>query len=178
MSYSHLTKDQRCTISTMRRRGCSLKEIAEEITRLQTEDAIAKHKPVPDKRSVSSISRELRRNSTKRGTYNPTLANEMAQERSERIVRNRALKPGVLEARPQAAAREEVVARTDFRLPQEKRHTDIKGAHLPGNQEEPGAGEILPPPHEVPPAPRKAVQDGRQVDDPRQGVDTRPPGGG
>ena len=80
----------------MRRRGCSLKEIAEEITRLQTEDAIAKHKPVPDKRSASSISRELRRNSTKRGTYNPTLANEMAKERSERIVRNRALKPGAL----------------------------------------------------------------------------------
>lgn len=96
--YSHLTQAQRYTISNIRKNGCTLKAITKELARLETEAAIESGSPIPERKySVSTISRELRRNRTKRGSYNPEVADEMAQERSERVVHNSALKPGVLQ---------------------------------------------------------------------------------
>ena len=95
--YSHLTQAQRYTIFNMRKNGCTLKAITRELARLETEAAIETGSPIPERKySVSTISRELRRNRTKRGN-NPEVADEMAQERSERVVHNSALKPGVLQ---------------------------------------------------------------------------------
>ncbi len=68
----HLTKEQRYVISVLNKRGESLQSIADEI---------GVHK--------STISRELRRNSSKRGTYNPLKAQEFANERKERFASNR-----------------------------------------------------------------------------------------
>ncbi len=59
---------------------------------------VEKRSAPPQRRiDVSTISRELWRNRTKTGKYNPNTAHKMAMERRERIVRNTALKPGVLE---------------------------------------------------------------------------------
>ena len=82
----------------MRKNGSTLEAITRELVRLETEAAIEAGSPIPERKySVSTISRELRRNRTKRGSYNPEVADEMAQERSERVVHNSALKPGVLQ---------------------------------------------------------------------------------
>lgn len=96
--YKHLISAQRYVISTMRANGATLTAIADELNRLASEDAIAQGLPLPEhKISVSTISRELKRNSTpKLHRYNPRTAQEYADERKERIVRNTALKPGVL----------------------------------------------------------------------------------
>lgn len=81
----------------MRANGFGLQAIADEITRIEAEAAIESGQPLPEKpRSASTISRELRRNRTKTGRYNPRVAHEMAMERRERVVSNSALKPGVL----------------------------------------------------------------------------------
>lgn len=81
----------------MRASGFGLQAIADEITRIEVEAAIESGQPLPEKpRSASTISRELRRNCTKTGRYNPRVAHEMAMERRERVVTNSALKPGVL----------------------------------------------------------------------------------
>lgn len=96
--YNQLTLAQRYTISTMRQNGFSLKAIADELNRIEEEAAISSGNPLPEKkRSASTISRELKRNRTKTGRYNPKLADEMAREKRERIVRNTAIKSGVLE---------------------------------------------------------------------------------
>lgn len=96
--YNQLTSAQRYTISAMRKNGFSLQSIADEINRIELEAALEKGvQPSEKKRSASTISRELRRNRTKTGRYNPQTAQEMAMEKRERIVRNTALKPGVLE---------------------------------------------------------------------------------
>jgi IS30 family transposase len=68
----HLTKEQRYVISAMHKNGFSQNSIAEEIGV-----------------SPSTVSRELKRNSSKRGKYNPEKANEMATERKERFASNR-----------------------------------------------------------------------------------------
>lgn len=95
--YKQLTLAQRYTISAMRQNGSSLQAIADELNRLREEEAVLKGEAAPAKRiAVSTISRELKRNRNKRGGYSPGLANEMAMERRERIVRNTALKAGVL----------------------------------------------------------------------------------
>ncbi len=96
--YKQLTQAQRYTIFSMRTRGCSFQEIADELTRIEREAAQEAGLPVPEKsRSASTISREWKRNRTKRGKYNPKTAHEMAKEKRERIVRNHALAPGVLD---------------------------------------------------------------------------------
>lgn len=96
--YKQLTSAQRYTISAMRQNGKSLQAIADELNRIEREWALERGEPVPEKkRSASTISRELRRNRTKTGKYNPKAAHEMAMEKRERIVRNTALKRGVLE---------------------------------------------------------------------------------
>jgi len=96
--YSHLTQAQRYTIFDMRKNGSTLKAITKELARIEAEAAIESGLPVPEKEySVSTICRELKRNRTKRGSYNPKLADEMAREKSERVVLNSALKPGVLQ---------------------------------------------------------------------------------
>lgn len=64
----HLTKEQRYVISSLFKRGFSRTEIAKEL---------GVHK--------SSIGRELKRNSTKTGKYNPDNANILALERKERF---------------------------------------------------------------------------------------------
>lgn len=95
--YNQLTKAQRYTISTMRQNGSSLQAIADELNRLREEEAALKGETLSSKKiSASTISRELNRNRNKRGGYSPGLADEMAMERRQRIVRNTALKPGVL----------------------------------------------------------------------------------
>lgn len=95
--YKQLTLAQRYTISAMRQNGSSLQAIADELNRLREEEAVLKEEAAPAKKiAVSTISRELKRNCNKIGGYSPGLANEMAMERRERIVRNTALKAGVL----------------------------------------------------------------------------------
>ena len=82
----------------MRQNGFSLQAIADELNRIELESALEKGEPVSEKkRSASTISRELRRNRSKTGKYNPKTAHEIAMEKRERIVRNTALKPGVLQ---------------------------------------------------------------------------------
>lgn len=96
--YNQLTLAQRYTISTMRQNGSSFQAIADELNRLREEESVLRgEKPLVKKISASTISRELNRNRNKKGGYSPGMANEMAMERRERIVRNTALKPGVLE---------------------------------------------------------------------------------
>jgi len=68
----HLTKEQRYVISSLYKRGVKLESIAEEI---------GVHK--------STISREIKRNSGKRGGYNPDRAHLFAQERKERFASQR-----------------------------------------------------------------------------------------
>ena len=68
----HLTKEQRYVISVMHKNGLKRYDIAEELGV-----------------SPSTISRELKRNSSKRGCYHPERADEMAQERKERFCSNR-----------------------------------------------------------------------------------------
>ena len=98
LMYKQLTLAQRYTISSMRQNGSSLQSIADELNRLREEEAALKGEAAPTKKiAASTISRELNRNRNKRGGYSPGLANDMAMERRERIVRNSALKPGVLE---------------------------------------------------------------------------------
>jgi IS30 family transposase len=70
---SHITGEQRYEIARMLQAGCARKVIC---------IAIGKDKSV--------LSRELKRNSSKRG-YSPGLANEYANERKERFRRNRKL---------------------------------------------------------------------------------------
>jgi IS30 family transposase len=97
LMYEQLTQAQRYTISTMRQNGSSLQAIADELNRLREEEAALKGEQAPvKKKAASTIGRELNRNRNKRGGYSPGLAHEMAMERRERIVRNTALKPGVL----------------------------------------------------------------------------------
>lgn len=82
----------------MRQNKSKLQDIADELNRIESEAAKERGILPPEKRiSASTISRELKRNRTKTGKYNPKTAHEMAMERRERIVRNTALKPGVLE---------------------------------------------------------------------------------
>lgn len=96
--YNQLTSAQRYTISVMRKNGFTLQKIADELNRIELEAALEKGIQPPEKRrSASTISRELRRNRTKTGRYNPQTAHEMAMEKRERVVSNTALKPGVLE---------------------------------------------------------------------------------
>lgn len=96
--YKQLTSAQRYTISSMRQNGFSLQAIADELNRIELESALEKGESVPEKkRCASTISRELRRNRSKTGKYNPKTAHEIAMEKRERIVRNTALKPGVLQ---------------------------------------------------------------------------------
>lgn len=96
--YKQLTSAQRYIISFMRQKGFTLQAIADELNSMELEAAREKGEAPPQKlRHVSTVSRELRRNRTKRGRYNPRLAHEMAMERRERVVRNTALEPGVLE---------------------------------------------------------------------------------
>lgn len=95
--YKQLTLEQRYTIFSLRQNGFTLQAIAEELHKIETEAAINSGQALPEKpRSASTISRELRRNLTKTGRYNPKTAHERAMIRRERIVRNTALKPGVL----------------------------------------------------------------------------------
>ena len=68
----HLTKEQRYVLSVMRKKGFKQSDIAKELNV-----------------SPSTVSRELKRNSSKRGKYNPEKANEMANERKERFANDR-----------------------------------------------------------------------------------------
>ena len=85
----------------MRQNNSRLQDIADELNRIESEAAKERCILPPQRRiSASTISRELRRNRTKTGKYNPKTAHEMAMERRERIVRNTALKPGIIEKAP------------------------------------------------------------------------------
>lgn len=77
--YKQLNSEQRYEISALISVNTPVKVIAEKI---------GCH--------ISTVYRELSRNSCKDGHYSAKVAKEMAKERHERIVRNSALKPGVL----------------------------------------------------------------------------------
>lgn len=77
-SYRHLTRIQRHEIKALHSAGHSLSFIAAQI-----------------KVDKSTISREIKRNSCKRGSYNADLAQEMANERKERFSRNRKFDTGM-----------------------------------------------------------------------------------
>lgn len=94
--YNQLTLAQRYVISTLYANGHTLQAIADEINRIEKEAAEQAGLPLPKPRSKSTICRELKRNRTKAGRYNPKSAQEYAMIRRERIVRNTALKPGVM----------------------------------------------------------------------------------
>ena len=80
--YKQLTSAQRYTISAMRQNGFTLQAIADELNRIEREAAVENGETPPQKlRSASTISRELRRNRTKTGKYNPHAAHEMAMEK-------------------------------------------------------------------------------------------------
>ena len=64
----HLTKEQRYVLSVMLNNGFNKTTIAKELNV-----------------HLSTVGRELKRNSLKRGNYNPEKANEMASERKERF---------------------------------------------------------------------------------------------
>ncbi len=74
----HITEAQRYEIFAYLKCGKSNSFIAE---------ALGIHK--------SSISREIKRNSTKTGKYNPKFANELSQERKDRFGRNRKFTMGI-----------------------------------------------------------------------------------
>lgn len=96
--YKQLTQAQRFTIFTMRQNGFSLQAIADELNSIEQEEALLRGEAPPEKkRSASTICRELRRNRSKSGKYSPKIADEIAKIRREHIVRNTALKPGVLQ---------------------------------------------------------------------------------
>lgn len=69
---THLTKEQRYIICTLKKEGFSNKKIAEIINTHQT-----------------SVGRELKRNSSKTGVYNSNYADVFAKERKERFAKNR-----------------------------------------------------------------------------------------
>ncbi len=95
--YNQLTLAQRYTISTMRQNGSTYQAIADEINRIENEAALEAGRPLPKPRAASTIQRELKRNITKTGRYNPKTAHAIAMINRERIVRNTAIEPGVLQ---------------------------------------------------------------------------------
>lgn len=72
LNMKHLTKEQRYVISCLQKRGFSQEAIGKEIGF-----------------NKSTISRELKRNTGKRGVYNPEKAQMLANERKERFCNNR-----------------------------------------------------------------------------------------
>jgi IS30 family transposase len=76
MKKVHLTREQRYTISAMRKQGCAQKLIAE---------AIGKDKSV--------VSRELKRNANSKGKYSFEYAQDAASLRKERMKKPRKLQP-------------------------------------------------------------------------------------
>lgn len=80
----------------MRQNGYTYQAIADEITRIEAEAAIEAGKPIPRPRAASTIQRELKRNVTKTGRFNPKTAHEIAMIKRERVVRNTAVNPGVI----------------------------------------------------------------------------------
>lgn len=76
--YQQLTSEQRYVISALLKRKVRKNEIAKEIGV-----------------SLSTVYREIKRNSNSRGGYSPGLAHEMAMERRERIITNSSVKPDV-----------------------------------------------------------------------------------
>lgn len=76
--YSHLDQGQRHRISALERAGHSISFIADHL-------GVSK----------STVSRELKRNAKKFGSYNAVCAQEMANERKERFALNRKFTPGM-----------------------------------------------------------------------------------
>lgn len=76
--YKQLTSEQRFTISVLLSKGLKKKEIAEVIGV-----------------SNSTITRELQRNSSKRGVYNWEIAQKQAEKRSKRTPGNRAISKAI-----------------------------------------------------------------------------------
>lgn len=74
----HLTKEQRYQIKAYLNCGKSKTYIANEL-----------------KVDKSTIYREIKRNSTKRGSYNPDFAHELCSERKERFASNRKFTPSI-----------------------------------------------------------------------------------
>ena len=80
LMYKQLTSEQRYTISVLLRRKCTKKEIAHAIGV-----------------SNSTITRELRRNSSSRGVYKWDKAQRQAEKRKRQMPGNRSIKPFVRE---------------------------------------------------------------------------------
>ena len=80
LMYKQLTSEQRYTISVLQQRKCTKKEIAHAIGV-----------------SNSTITRELRRNSSSRGVYKWDKAQRQAEKRKRQMPGNRSIKPFVRE---------------------------------------------------------------------------------
>ena len=91
-----LTLEQRYVISTMRQNGATYQAIADEITRIERERAQLEGIQPPKPRSASTIQREIKRNSTKTGKYNPAVANSYALERRKQNKYHARIDPSVL----------------------------------------------------------------------------------
>lgn len=95
--YKQLILPQRYIIFSMRQNGATLQAIADELNRIAEEDARAQGcEPPQHKISVSTISRELRRNRTKTGRYSPKAAHEIAMINRTRSTRNTAVKSWII----------------------------------------------------------------------------------
>lgn len=80
--YSQFSIEERCEISSLRSRGCSIRQIATALDR-----------------SPSSVSRELKRNLTPRGDYQPTYADKASRARrwcGSKLERDKNLRDRVL----------------------------------------------------------------------------------
>ncbi|MBD5363178.1 MAG: IS30 family transposase [Bacteroides sp.] len=95
--YKQLILPQRYIISSMRQNGATLQAIADELNRIELEEALAKGcEPPKSKISISTISRELHRNRTKTGKYSPKIADEIARINRARSTANTAIKPWII----------------------------------------------------------------------------------
>lgn len=91
-----ITKEQRYTIFSLKKQGCTQKFIAE---------AIGVHK--------STISRELRRNVTEKGNYSYKVAQELADIRKTSFKRKKKIYPRGKKSYRTLYARKTMVSRTN-----------------------------------------------------------------
>lgn len=70
----------------------------------------------------STVSREVRRNSTKRGEYQWQHAQKLSDERRERLPGNHAVRPDVMPGSLTASGKRGLVTQTDIRVAVAQRH--------------------------------------------------------
>ena len=142
--YKQLTKEQRYTIEVLLKQKQRKKDIAAAIGV-----------------SGSTVYREIRRNRGKRGNYTHGLAQELADERKERLPGNR--KAPASDGQSIApAARGAVAAGANIGLDGLRRRADIARNDIQGNPQGQGGGwrplQELPPPAQAQEASRRGCR--------------------